>query len=175
MVPNLKKIKAIAMDIDGVLTDGGLIPLENGDVLRKTDAKDAFAIRFAGKQGFVMAIISGGYTAALHGRMLQLHIKEENIFLGCRGKLDVFRKFCAQHGLDASEVAYFGDDIPDIQVLKACGVGFAPSDACHEAIAAADIVTGAPGGKGCAREGIEMILKSQGLWEFDPEKFCELY
>lgn len=175
MVPNLKAIKAIALDIDGVLTDGGLIPLENGDVLRVTDAKDAFAVRFAAKQGIIMSIMSGGNTKALHTRMLSLHICEEDLFLGCRGKLGVFRRFCEQHGLDASEVAYFGDDIADTQVLSACGCGFAPADAAQEAKDAADIVTAHPGGKGCVREGIEMILKAQGLWVFDPDRFSELY
>ena len=175
MEPDLKAIRAIALDIDGVLTDGGLIPLENGDVLRITDAKDAFAVRFAAKQGIVMSIMSGGDTKALHKRMLRLHVREEDLFLGCRGKLRVFRRFCEQHGLDASEVAYFGDDIADIQVLTACGCGFAPSDAAQEAKDAADIVTSHPGGKGCVREGIEMILKAQGLWVFDPDKFDELY
>ena len=175
MAQNLKGIRAIAMDIDGVLTDGGLYPLENGDVLRRTDAKDAFAVRFASKRGLIMAIISGGDTVALHNRMLQLKIKEENIFLGCRGKLDVFRRFCEKNGLDASEVAYFGDDIPDIQVLKACGFGIVPADAVKEAAAAADHMTEACGGRGCVREGIEMILKAQGLWEFDPGRFSELY
>ncbi|MCQ2186783.1 MAG: HAD hydrolase family protein [Bacteroidales bacterium] len=175
MEPNLKSIKAIAMDIDGVLTDGGLIPLANGDVLRITDAKDAFAVRFAAKQGMIMSIMSGGDTQALHTRMLSLRVKEEDLFLGCRGKLEVFRAFCTQHGLDASEVAYFGDDIADTQVLAACGCGFAPADAAQEAKDAADIVTTRPGGKGCVREGIEMILKAQGLWVFDPDKFNELY
>ena len=118
MGPDLSAIKAIALDIDGVLTDGGLIPLENGDVLRVTDAKDAFAVRFAAKRGIIMSIMSGGNTVALHKRMLSMHIREEDIFLGCRGKLSVFRRFCEQHGLDASEVAYFGDDIADTLSLE---------------------------------------------------------
>lgn len=172
---DLSAIKAIALDIDGVLTDGGLIPLENGDVLRVTDAKDAFAVRFAAKRGIIMSIMSGGNTVALHKRMLSMHIREEDIFLGCRGKLNVFRRFCEQHGLDASEVAYFGDDIADTQVLAACGCGFAPADAAQEAKDAADIVTSRPGGKGSVREGIEMILKAKGLWVFDPDRFDELY
>lgn len=175
MEPNLKAIKAIAMDIDGVLTDGSLIPLANGDVLRITDAKDAFGVRFAAKQGLIMSIMSGGDTEALRIRMLSLRVREEDLFLGCRGKLGVFRRFCAQHGLDASEVAYFGDDIADTQVLRACGCGFAPADAVPEAKAAADIVTSHPGGKGCVREGVEMILKAKGLWEFDPDHFEELF
>ena len=71
--------------------------------------------------------------------------------------------------------AYYGDDIPDTQVLKACGVGFAPSDAVDEAKEAADIVTKKPGGHGCLREGIETILKAQGKWVFDEDKFHQIY
>ena len=175
MEPNLKKIKAIAMDIDGVLTDGTLIPLADGDVLRILDAKDSFAVRHAANMGFITSIMSGDNTEALHKRCLSMFIKEENLFLGCRGKLAIFHKFCEQNGLDPSEVAYFGDDIADTQVLKACGVGIVPSDAVPEAKAVADIITENPGGKRCVREGIEMIMKAQGKWVFDEEHYERLY
>ena len=163
------------MDIDGVLTDGSLIPLADGDVLRVLDAKDSFAIRVAANKGFITAIMSGGDTEALRKRCLHMNIKEENLFLGCRGKLAIFNRFCQQHGLQPSEVAYFGDDIADTQVLRACGLAIVPSDAVPEAKAAADIVTANPGGKRCVREGIEMILKAQGKWTFDEDRYEELY
>jgi 3-deoxy-D-manno-octulosonate 8-phosphate phosphatase (KDO 8-P phosphatase) len=102
-------------------------------------------------------------------------VRPENLFLGVRGKLKVFQKFCEQNGLDASEVAYFGDDIPDTQVLRACGFGIAPADAAEEAKAAADYVTERPGGRGCIREGIEMILKAQGKWVFDEDHFDQIF
>ena len=70
---------------------------------------------------------------------------------------------------------YFGDDIPDTQVLRACGLGIAPADAAPEALEAADYICKAPGGRGCLREGIEMILKSQGKWQFDEDKFHLIY
>ena len=172
---DLNKIKAIAMDIDGILTDGTLIPLANGDILRIMDAKDAFAIRVAANKGFITAIMSGGDTEALRKRCLHMNIKEENLFLGCRGKLSVFNRFCKNNGLLPSEVAYFGDDIPDTQVLKDCGCGIVPCDAVEEAKAAADIVTAKAGGKGCVREGIEMIMKAQGKWTFDENRYDLLY
>ena len=92
-----------------------------------------------------------------------------------RGKLAVFRKFCEDNGLDASEVAYFGDDVPDTQVLRACGLGIAPADAADEAKAAADYVTTRPGGRGCIREGIEMIMRAQGTWVFDEDHFDQIF
>ena len=180
MAPNLKvlkTIKAIAYDLDGVATDGSIIPVgpTPEDLVRVVNAKDSFASRVASQKGFIMAVISGGDTQALRSRCLHMGIREENLYLGVRGKLAVFVEFCRRNGLDPSEVAYFGDDIPDTQVLRACGLGIAPADAVEEAKAAADYVTKLPGGRGCIREGIEMILKAQGKWTFDEDHFELLY
>lgn len=171
----LRRIKAVVFDIDGVLTGGELIPLSDHDLLRIFDAKDSFAVRVAAKKGFITAIISGGKTEALHFRCLHLGIKEEDLYLGARGKMKSFTDFCDRHGLDFSEVMYFGDDIPDTQVLKACGVGVAPSDAVAEAREAADIVSGFPGGHGCVRAELERLMKAQDKWHFDPDKFDQIF
>ena len=177
MEQNLKRIKAIAYDIDGVLTNGMIIPVgpTMDDLVRIVDAKDAFASRAAALKGFIIAVISGGDTPALSSRCQHMGVKEENLFLGTRGKLAVFRRFCENNGLDPSEVAYFGDDIPDTQVLRACGFGIAPADAVQEAKDAADYVTTRPGGRGCLREGIELIMNAQGKWQFDEDKFHQIY
>ena len=177
MAPNLKAIRAIAYDLDGVATDGGIIPFgpRPEDLVRIVNAKDSFASRAAASKGYIMAVISGADTPALRSRCLHIGIPEKNLFLGVRGKLATFRRFCEQNGLQPEEVAYFGDDIPDIQVLRACGLGIAPADAAPEARQAADYVTSVPGGRGCIREGIEMILKAQGKWHFDEDKFDQIY
>ena len=177
MVPNLKNIKAIAYDLDGVATDGSIIPFgpTPDDLVRIVNAKDSFASRFAAHQGFIMAVISGADTPALRSRCIHMGIREENLYLGVRGKLAVFREFCERNGLRPEEVAYFGDDVPDTQVLRACGLGIAPADAAEEAKAAADYVTERPGGRGCIREGIEMILKAQGKWTFDEDHYDQIY
>ena len=177
MVPNLKNIKAIVYDLDGVATDGSIIPFgpTPEDLVRIVNAKDSFASRVAAGKGFIMAVISGGDTPALRSRCIHMGIREENLFLGVRGKLKVFREFCERNGLQPDEVAYFGDDIPDTQVLRACGLGIAPADAAEEAKAAADYVTKLPGGRGCIREGIEMILKAQGKWTFDEDRYDQIY
>ncbi len=177
MNDKLKKIKALAFDIDGVLTNGMIIPIgpDIDHLVRIVDAKDSFAVRAAGSKGYITAIISGGETAALHSRCLRMGIKEENLFLGCRGKLAVFHRFCENNNIDPSEVAYFGDDIPDTQVLRACGLGIVPSDAVPEAKSVADYITQCPGGKGCVREGVELVLKAQGKWFFDEDKFDKIY
>lgn len=177
MVPNLKNIKAIAYDLDGVATDGSIIPFgpTPDDLIRIVNAKDSFASRVAAGKGFIMAVISGGDTPALRSRCIHMGIREENLYLGVRGKLKVFREFCERNGLQPGEVAYFGDDIPDTQVLRACGLGIAPADAAEEAKAAADYVTKLPGGRGCIREGIEMILRAQGKWTFDEDRYDQIY
>ena len=177
MVQNLKNIKAIAYDLDGVATDGSIIPFGPSpeDLVRIVNAMDSFASRIAAGKGYIMAVISGGDTPALRSRCLHMGIREENLYLGVRGKLKVFREFCERNGLQPSEVAYFGDDIPDTQVLRACGLGIAPADAVEEAKAAADYVTKQPGGRGCIREGIEIILKAQGKWTFDEDRYDQLY
>ncbi|MBQ1937274.1 MAG: HAD hydrolase family protein [Bacteroidales bacterium] len=174
---NINKIKAICFDLDGVVTNGMIIPIgpEKDDLVRIVDAKDSFASRVAALKGFILGVFSGGNTRALFARCTHMGVEEENIYLGCRGKLAIFEGFCKKHNLDPSEVAYYGDDIPDTQVLKACGLGFAPADAVEEAKAAADYVLTRPGGHGCLREGIEMILKAQGKWQFDEDKYDQIY
>lgn len=164
---NLDRIKAIALDIDGVMTDGRVIPLADGDLLRILDAKDALAVRVAGMKGYILAIMSGGDTAALRRRMEDMNIRPENIFLGCRGKLAVFERFCAQNGLSPEEVMYIGDDLPDVPVLRAAGLGIAPADAAQDAKEAADRISPCAGGQRCVRTEIERLMRYQGKWEFD--------
>lgn len=177
MAPNLKAIRAIAYDLDGVATDGSIIvsgPTPE-DLVRVVNAKDSFASRVAAQKGFIVSVISGGKTEALRTRCIHMGVREENLYLGVRGKLAVFREFCSRNWLDPSEVAYFGDDIPDTQVLRECGFGIAPADAAEEAKAAADYVTKLPGGRGCIREGIEMIMRAQDKWHFDEDRYDLIY
>lgn len=165
---DLAKIKAFAFDIDGVATDGGVFCNGDGDLLRTYDAKDGFAIRMAVMHNYPVAVITGGSSESIRKRMVTSGVKAEDVFLHCRDKREQFAQFCSRYGLDPSEVMYFGDDVPDIDVLKACGCGVCPSDAVEEVKAIADWVSGRPGGKGCLRECIETALRTQGNWTFDP-------
>ena len=173
--PDLGIIRAVAFDIDGVMTDGSLIPMEDGNVLRIMNAKDAFAVRALTGKGLTTAIISGGCTEALRLRCLSLKVREENIYLKARGKMVLMEDFCKRNGFTLEEVAYFGDDIPDVPLLRACGAGFVPSDAVPEAVAAADFVLTLPGGRGAVREGVEMILKAQGKWVFEEDTHATIF
>jgi len=159
------------MDLDGVMTDGTVIPLADGDLLRRMDVKDSFAVRFAILQGIIYGVLSGGNTEALRKRCLNLGVSEKNLHLGCRGKLKIFHEFLKDNGLNADEVLYLGDDVADIQVLSEAGIAMVPSDAADEAKEVADYVSKWPGGHWCVREAVEMVLKAKGLWKFDPDSF----
>jgi len=175
MEQNLSKIKAIAFDVDGVMTGGEIICDNSGDFLRVYDAKDGFAIRMAIMNGYPVGVITGGASETITKRFLTSGVKPENIFLHCRDKMVEFTVFCNQNGLDPSEVMYFGDDLPDICVMQACGLSMAPSDAVPEVLETADVVSKYRGGKGCIREGIELVMRAQGRWTFDRDVYKKLF
>lgn len=171
MEERLKRIKAFAFDVDGVLTDGGILADLNGELYRTFDSKDGLAIRMAVMKGYYLAIITGGRSESIRMRFRSCGIRPEDVYLGSRVKIDDFHDFCARHGLLPDEVMYFGDDLPDIPVMSACGCGVCPNDAVEEVIETADIVSTKPGGKGCAREIIQRVLTIQGKWELDTQAY----
>ena len=168
---DLLKIKAFAFDIDGVATDGNILCTTDGDLLRVYDAKDGFAIRMAVMHRYPVAVITGGSSESIRKRMVVSGIEPEDIYLHCRNKMEEFHQFCEKHALSPEEVMYFGDDVPDIDVMQACGCGVCPSDAVEEVKAIADLVSTKPGGKGCLREIIENTLRAQGNWTFDTAEY----
>ena len=162
-----KKIRAFAFDVDGVLTDGGIFAHSSGELFRTFDSKDGFAFRMAAMHGYHLAIITGGRAESIRKRFLTCGVAPEDVYLGSRGKIKDFNDFCSRHGLASDEVMYFGDDIPDIPVMKACGVGVCPSDAVEEVLEAADYISPCAGGKRLARNTIEKVMKLHGTWQLD--------
>ena len=171
MEGRFSRIRAFAFDVDGVLTDGGILADLNGELYRTFDSKDGMAIRMAAMKGFHMAIITGGRSESIRKRVQQCGMKAEDVYLGSRDKIEDFEDFCRKHDLGPEEVMYFGDDLPDIPVMTVCGCGVAPSDAVDDVLEAADHVSTKPGGKGCVRETIEMVMKLQGTWELDVQDY----
>ena len=165
------KIKAFAFDVDGVATDGGVFCNLEGDLFRTYDAKDGFAIRMAAMNGYPVAVITGGRSVSIRKRFITSGVKPEDVYLGSRDKILDFNDFCTRYGLRASEVMFFGDDVPDIAVLQSCGCGVCPADAVEDVKAVADLVSPYPGGKGCLRHAIERVLKAQGRWNFDVQTY----
>lgn len=168
---DLSKIKAFVFDVDGVLTDGGLLADLHGEFYRTFDSKDGFGLRMAMMHGYRLGIITGGRSESIKMRFLACGFKQEDIYLWSRDKMEEFSDFCKRHRLSAEEVMYFGDDIPDIPVMKACGCGVAPADAVEDVKEIADLISTRPGGKGCVRECIEMVMKSHGTWQLDVEDY----
>lgn len=171
MTDRLLKIKAFAFDVDGVLTDGGILADLNGELYRTFDSKDGMALRMAMMKGYHLAIITGGRSESIRMRFRTCGIKPEDVYLGSRAKIEDFEDFCTRHGLRHDEVMYFGDDLPDIPVMEACGCGACPSDAVDEVKEIAGYISSRPGGKGCVREALETVIKLQGRWKLDVSEY----
>lgn len=171
MEETLKKIKAFAFDVDGVLTDGGIFANLDGELFRTFDSKDGFGLRMASMHGYRLAIITGGRSESIRKRFRTCGIKAEDVYLGSRDKMEDFKDFCSRYGLQPEEVMYFGDDVPDIPVMKACGCGVCPADAVDEVKEIADYISDRAGGKGCARATVEMVMRLQGTWELDVQEY----
>lgn len=175
LADKFKKIRAFAFDVDGVMTDGGILATNEGELLRIFDAKDAFGMRMAAMKGYHLAAITGGRSISIQHRLHICGFKDEDIYLGSRIKINDFEDFCKRHDLKPEEVMYFGDDLPDIPVLKACGCGVCPSDAVQEVKDAADYISDRPGGKQCVRQTLEMVMKTQGKWEVDLDIYNKMF
>ena len=172
---DFSKIKAFVFDVDGVLTDGGLLADLNGEFYRTFNSKDGFGLRMAVMHGYKMGIITGGKSESIKMRFLACGFKAEDIYLWSRNKMEEFSDFCTRHGLTHEEVMYFGDDVPDMSVMKACGCGVAPADAMEDVKAIADYICEKPGGRGCVRECIEMVMKQQGTWVLDVDDYKKTF
>ena len=168
---DFSKIKAFAMDVDGVFTDGGILCDLQGELYRTFDAKDGFAIRMAEMNGYPVAIITGGRSESIRQRFLTSSVPADDVFLGSRDKVADFQRFCDRYGLQQDEVLFIGDDVPDMPVLAVCGCAVCPNDAVPEVKAICDWVSDFPGGKGCVRNTVETIMKARGDWQFDVAEY----
>ena len=163
MQDKLSKIKLLALDVDGVLTDGTINIGDNGELFKGFNAKDGLGISCALRSGLKVAIITGRKSEIIHKRSSEL-----GITLLCEGVKDKYVeliKLTKELALTKEEVAYMGDDLNDLPAFRAAGFSFAPQDAASEVIANADCVVAKDGGRGAVRTAVEMILKAQSKWE----------
>lgn len=159
---DLRKIKALAFDVDGVLS-AETIPLHpGGEPMRTVNIKDGYALQLAVKQGLHIAIITGGRTEAVRKRYEGLGITD--IFLGSAIKINDYIRFRDKYHLADEEILYMGDDIPDLEVLQRCGLPCCPKDAAPEVKQCARYISHREGGCGCGRDVTEQVLKAQGHW-----------
>ena len=168
---DLTKIKALLFDVDGVLSSTVIPVSSEGEPLRTANVKDGFAMQLAVRQGLLVGIITGGRTEAVRRRFLSLGLPAEDVYLCSSVKENDYRDFCRRHGLKDEEVAYMGDDIPDLPVMRLCGLPCCPRDAVPDVKAAARYISHAAGGQGCGRDVLEQVLRAQGLWLADAEAF----
>jgi 3-deoxy-D-manno-octulosonate 8-phosphate phosphatase (KDO 8-P phosphatase) len=161
----LKNINTFVFDYDGVLSDGSVITLDDGEAYRVTNVKDGYALQLARKKGYRVAIISGAKADCMIHRLKALQISD--IFLGCEKKIETFKAYLNDNAIDPSHVLFMGDDIPDYEVMLAAGLSSCPLDAAEEIKKVARYISHFSGGKGCVRDVIEQVLKVQGKWMND--------
>lgn len=165
----LKSIKLLLLDVDGVLTDGSIVYDDNGTQTKVFDVRDGLGIRLLITAGIAVGIVTGRRSEALVHRCRDLGI--DLLFDGVADKASVLETTLVRTGLLAQEIAFVGDDLPDLPLMKRVGVAIAVADAHEKVRERALLVTRAAGGHGAVREICEQILKSQGLWETAVSRF----
>lgn len=166
---DLSKIKAVVFDVDGVLSPDTVPMGEGGIPQRMANLKDGYAMVQAVKGGLHLAILSGANDPNVESRFKLIGMKD--IFLNCKAKLPILHEWMKTNGYSPEEVAYVGDDIPDLPPMSAVGLSVAPCTAAAEVKTAATFITRAAGGYGVARELLEEILKVKGLWMLDSHAY----
>lgn len=158
----LKKIKVVAMDVDGVLTDGRIIMDSNGVETKNFDVQDCFGIVFLRRCGIKTALISARESGVVAYRAKDLKI--DKVYVGAYPKLGAYESMLEEFKVLDEEVCFIGDDLADLGILRRCGFGVAVANAVFEVKQIADHVTVRQGGRGAVREVIELILQAQGHW-----------
>jgi 3-deoxy-D-manno-octulosonate 8-phosphate phosphatase (KDO 8-P phosphatase) len=162
----LHKIKAFVFDFDGVMTNGDVWIYADHETVRCGNSKDGYALQYAVKKGYIIAIITGATSQSIDNRMSSLGVTQ--IFTGCANKMQTYKTFLANNKLQEDEVICMGDDIPDFEIMSHCGVAMCPADAALEIKEISDYISLFPGGRGCVRDIIEQVLRLQDNW-FHPD------
>ena len=158
----LKSVKAFVFDVDGVWTNGFIYVDGNGLQMRTTNVKDGYAVHYASKLGYPVAIITGGKCTSIIGRFNDLGVKD--VYIEASNKVVYFEQFLEKYNLKAKDIMYMGDDLPDYRVMKMCGLKVCPADAAHEIQEIADYISDKSGGQGCVRDVVEQTLRAQDKW-----------
>ena len=151
---DIARTEAFIFDVDGVMTDGGIIPTLDGDFIRRYNAKDGYALGYAVKMGYKVCIITGGRGKTLENRM---------------DKITAMREYFADEGIDPAHAIYMGDDIPDLECMREVGIPVCPADAAAEVIEASRYVSEFRGGEGAVRDIVEQVLRARGDWAKNSE------
>ena len=156
---DIARTEAFIFDVDGVMTDGGIIPRYN--------AKDGYALGYAVKMGYKVCIITGGRGKTLENRLRMLGINR--YYTDCMDKITAMREYFADEGIDPAHAIYMGDDIPDLECMREVGIPVCPADAAAEVIEASRYVSEFRGGEGAVRDIVEQVLRARGDWAKNSE------
>ena len=156
---NIRDIRLLVLDVDGVLTDGGVYIDQTGNEMRRFDIKDGLGVKRVARCGIVVVFISASTAEMVRHRARTLGV--ERVHLGVDDKLRVLQQVCRKLGVRLSQVAYMGDDLTDLPALSAVGLPCAPANAVREVRAAASFISAAPGGNGAVREICDLLSARQ--------------
>ncbi|MBR1908149.1 HAD hydrolase family protein [bacterium] len=156
-----KKIKLLAFDVDGVMTDGSIFLSEKGEEIKRFNVKDGQGLVRIQKSGFIVAIITARENGTVTHRFENLHVKE--IHQGKKYKLPVLDEILEKYNLTYEQTSYMGDDLPDICILEKVGLASCPNDAVDEVKEVCHFISTKDGGRGAVRELTDLILKTQGI------------
>lgn len=162
-------VEMLVLDVDGVLTDGGIVYGNNGLEIKTFHVRDGSGLKIWEFLGRRAAIITGRSSPVVEVRAAELGIRP--VIQGVREKLPAYRQLLESTGVRPEQVCFVGDDLPDLPLLRNCGLAVAVADAAPEVIADAHYVTRAAGGRGAVREAIELILRCRGEWQQLVERF----
>ena len=165
MLQSFKHITTFIFDIDGVLTNGNVLVMADGVMLRQMNVKDGYALQLAIKKSYTVIIISGSYSAEVEVRLKNLGITE--IYMRIENKFEKLQQLAEAKHINQQDILYMGDDIPDYDVMQYCGLACCPADAVAEIKSISKYVSPLNGGNGCVRDVIEKVLKLQNNWPID--------
>ncbi len=165
VLTNFKEINTFVLDVDGVLTDGSLLLLDDGQMARRMNIKDGYALQLAIKKGYHILIISGGNSKAVKLRLQRLGVVE--IFMNVTDKKAILLEYISKYDLKWEQVLYMGDDIPDMIPMQLAGLACCPADAVPEIKNISHYISPVNGGFGCVRDVVEKVLKLNNHWMHD--------
>jgi len=163
VLTNFKKIKAFVLDVDGVLTDGRVLLLNDGQMARSMHIKDGYALQLAVKKGYQVLVISGGDDEAVKMRLQKLGVMD--VHMKVTDKKTLLLEYVNKNALAWEQVLFMGDDIPDLQAMQIVGLPCCPADAVPEIKSISHYISPINGGAGCVRDIIEKVMKLNGDWD----------
>ena len=162
----LPKITTLIFDVDGVLTDGMVTLLPNGDQIRSLNSKDGYALQLAVRKGLRICIITGGNSENVKIRLSKMGITD--IYLRIFKKIDTYDDIKVMYDLTDNEILYMGDDLPDLEVMQQVGIPTCPNNAAREIKDVSTYISDLDGGRGCVRDVVEKVLRAQEKWATHP-------